>query len=253
MSELLSFLSTFTFEEKLYIAVIIAFVPITLLGIFASVSVSRTFRKYSSEPTACGVRAAEAARDMLDGNGLTNVAIHRVEGELTDHFDPRTQTISLSNSVYPSSSIGAVGVACHEAGHAVQHARGFVFSRVRLALVPVVNIANRTLMPLMIIGMLLGFLSIATSVGLIFVVCGLVLFGMSTLFALVTLPTEFDASRRALNAIASSGNYTKRELSGAKKVLRAAALTYVAAFLMSLLQFLRFLLIILMSFSRRRN
>ena len=242
------------FAEKLYVITIISFVPIMIAGFAASAAVNSIFRKYSSVPTPNGLTGAQAARAMLDENGLSHVPIQKISGTLTDHFDPRNETISLSQSVYGSKSIAAVGVACHECGHAVQHDRGYVFSKIRIALVPVLNIANRMLMPIMLIGMVLGFLAytpLMGRIGSIFVIAGLIMFGLSALFALVTLPTELNASRRALQALEGSGMYAKEEIAQAKKVLTAAAMTYVVSFLLSLVQFLRFLAIILMNTRRR--
>ena len=238
------------FADKLYIITIISFIPIMIAGVIASVAVNATFRKYSS-PSPNGLTAARAARNMLDENGLNHVAIQRISGSLTDNFNPKTGVVSLSDTVYGSTSIAAVGVACHECGHAVQHDKGYVFAKVRLALVPVLNFANRLLMPVMLIGMLLGFLVTTSPLGMVFVIAGLILFGLSALFALITLPTELNASRRALATLKDCGAYSAEELTAARKVLTAAAMTYVVSFLLSLVQFLRFLAIVLMNTRRR--
>ena len=242
------------FAEKLYVITIISFVPIVLAGFIASAAVNATFRKYSSTPSPNGLTAAQAARNMLNENGLQHVSIQRIGGNLTDNFNPKTGVVSLSQTVYGSTSIAAVGVACHECGHAVQHDKGYVFARVRMALVPVLNIANRLLMPIMLIGMMLGFLAYSPlmgKLGMIFVIAGLIIFGLSALFALVTLPTELNASRRALTTLKDCGAYSGEELAAARKVLTAAAMTYVVSFLLSLVQFLRFFAIILMNTRRR--
>ena len=248
--------ATLEFAEKLYLIVIISFIPLMLAGFIASAAVNATFRKYASVPSPNGLTAAQAARNMLDENGLQHIPVQRIGGSLTDNYNPKTQVVSLSQTVYGSSSIAAVGVACHECGHAVQHDKGYVFSRVRTALVPVLNVANRLLMPIMLVGMLLGFL--ATSplmgrIGTLFVVSGLIIFGLSALFALVTLPTEINASRRAIATLKDCGAYGDDEIASARKVLTAAAMTYVVSFLLSLAQFLRFLAIILMSTRNRRD
>ena len=234
-------------ETKMFIIVTASFIPLIILGFVMQVKVKNTFEKYSGVMTRLGTPAHMVARYMLDANGLQMVKVHQVKGSLTDHYDPRSNSVALSESVYHSSSVAAIGVATHEAGHAVQHDRGHIFSRVRAALVPIVNITNRTLMPLLFVGMLLSFMGMGWSI--FFVYIGLAVFGVSAIFALINLPVEFNASRRALSAI-KNGNFTQEELAGARKVLTAAALTYVVAFLISLAQFLRFLSIF---FIRRRR
>ncbi len=242
------------FSEKLYIITIISFVPIVLAGFIASAAVNATYRKYSAVPSPNGLTAAQAARNMLDENGLQHVAIQRIGGSLTDNYNPKAQVVSLSQTVYGSTSIAAVGVACHECGHAAQDDQGYLFSRVRTALVPVLNIANSLLMPIMLVGMFLGFLAYSPlmgRIGNIFVIAGVIIFGLSALFALVTLPTELNASHRALNTLKDCGAYGSDEIAAARKVLTAAAMTYIVSFLLSLVQFLRFLAIILMNTRRR--
>lgn len=238
------------FEYRLYYIVIALFIPVTIGGIIAQISVDTTFTKCDVS-ARCGLTAAEVARRVLDANGLTNVKIVRISGRLTDNFNPKTNVLSLSDAVYGKSTVSAIGVACHEAGHAIQHSKKYVFSSLRLALVPVVNFTSRLLFPIMLIGMLFGFFSAYGVVGQVFVWAGVVMFGMSLLFSLVTLPTEFDASRRAQEAL-RDGYLTSEEAVMSRKVLTAAAMTYVVSFLMSLLQFLRFLAILLMRTNRRR-
>ncbi len=218
----------------------------TFFSIWASIRVNTTFKKYSSVRPASGITGAEAARRVLDANGLYNVRIERIAGNLTDHFDPRSNVIRLSDSVYGSSSASAIGVAAHEAGHAVQYANGYAPLKIRNAIIPVTNIGSRLAMPLILLGLLFAgagtqFISIAY--------VGVACFSLSTVFQLLTLPTEFDASRRALASIESSGLLRGNELSAAGKVLSAAALTYVAALAASLLQLLRLLAIV----NSRRN
>lgn len=232
------FWNSLDFAFKLYLIVGLSFIPLTIIGMVAQYKVNSTFQK-CSVPASCGITAAQAARRMLDQNGLYNVQIVRIQGHLTDNFNPRTNVLSLSQSVYDSTSVSAIGVACHEAGHAVQHAKKYFFSSLRLALVPVVNFTNQMLFPLLFVGMLLGFASSYSRVGEIFIWIGLIVFGMSLLFSLVTLPTEFDASRRAQSAL-RNGFLSPQEATMSRKVLTAAAMTYVVSFLMSLLQFLRF-------------
>lgn len=247
---LLDYWYSLTFEYKLYLIACAALVLLTIAGMIAQVKVSSTFTKCNI-PAQCGLTAAEVARRILDQNGLYGVKIVRIAGHLTDNFNPKTNTLSLSQSVYGARAVSAIGVACHEAGHAIQHAQKYVFSSLRLKLVPVVNLANRALFPLLLIGMLLGLASPYSSVGRVFIWIGLILFGASLLFSLVTLPTEFDASRRAQKELRATF-FSDQEAVLSRKVLTAAAMTYVVSFLLSLAQFLRFFAQILMA-NRRRN
>lgn len=223
--------------DSTYILVIIAM----LLSLFASFGVKSTFAKYQKLKTARGITGAEAARRVLDMNGLQHIGIERVSGELTDHFDPRSNVIRLSDSTYNDTSVAAVGVAAHEAGHAVQHATGYVPIKVRNAIVPVVNIGSQLAMPLFIIGLLLNFLNLAYA--------GVILFSFALVFQLVTLPVELNASSRAIKILDSSMLLYEDEIKPAKKVLKAAAMTYVAAVAATALQLLRLLLIL----NRRRD
>lgn len=223
--------------DSTYILVIIAM----LLSLFASFGVKSTFAKYQKMKTARGITGAEAARRVLDMNGLQHIGIERVSGELTDHFDPRSNVIRLSDSTYNDTSVAAVGVAAHEAGHAVQHATGYVPIKVRNAIVPVVNIGSQLAMPLFIIGLLLNFLNLAYA--------GVILFSFALVFQLVTLPVELNASSRAIKILDSSMLLYEDEIKPAKKVLKAAAMTYVAAVAATALQLLRLLLIL----NRRRD
>jgi hypothetical protein len=233
----------------MYIIVSALFIPILIVGIIANVKVNSTFAKYAKVDSRTGLTAAEVARRILDAEGLTDVAIVRIRGNLTDNYNPSTKVLSLSESVYGSTSVAALGVACHEAGHAVQHAKKYLFSALRTKLVPILNFANTFLWPLFIIGVIFGFMGTFGTVGDVFIIIGLVIFGGSLLFSLVTLPTEFDASRRAMKAL-SEGYMSGDELKGARKVLTAAAMTYIASFMMSALHFLRILAMFLM---RRRD
>ncbi len=217
-----------------------------LFSVWASVRVNTTFKKYSSVRPASGITGAEAARRVLDANGLYNVRIERISGNLTDHFDPRSNVIRLSDSVYGSSSASAIGVAAHEAGHAVQYASGYAPLKIRNAIIPVTNFGSRLAMPLILLGLLFAgagtqFISIAY--------LGVACFALSAVFQLLTLPTEFNASRRAMKSIESSGLLRGNELSAAESVLSAAALTYVAALAVSIIQILRLLAIV----NSRRN
>ena len=222
--------------------------PFVILSLVASANVNSTFKRYAEVFSRRGLTAAEAARRVLQDNGVTNVSIERVRGHLTDHYDPRSNTIRLSENVYDSSSVASIGVACHEAGHAVQHAVGYFPIKVRTAIVPITNIGSALAMPLIIIGILLTYYGEQYS---IIAYIGIALFSLCVVFQLVTLPTEFNASRRAINAISSNGILDEREIQGAKKVLSAAAMTYVAALAVSVMQLLRLLLIV--GGARRRD
>ena len=193
-----------------------------------------------------GITGAEAARRVLDANGLYSVKIASVRGELTDHYNPKDNTIYLSESVYNNSSTAAIGVAAHEAGHAVQHAKEYIPIKIRTAIVPATNFASKLSIPLILIGLLFSSSSL-----ILLAYLGVACFSMSTIFQLITLPTEFDASRRAINAISSCGILSRDEIGDAKKVLTAAAMTYVAALAVSLMQLLRLVLIVSGN-SRRR-
>lgn len=220
--------------------------PAVILAMWASSNVKSTFKKYSALPSRRGITGAEAARRVLDANGLQNVRIERISGNLTDHYDPKTNVIRLSDSVYDNPSTAAIGVACHEAGHAVQYAVDYAPIKLRAAIIPVTNIGSKLAMPLII----LGLLFIHTD-WYVLAYAGIICFSLSTVFQLLTLPTEFNASRRAMEAIEGSGLLYKDELPAAKKTLRAAALTYVAALAVSAAQLLR--LILLVSGRRRRD
>ena len=204
-----------------------------VLGTATQGFVSSSFRRFSRAASRSGMTGAEVASRILESEGLGDVAIEPVAGELTDHFDPRGNVLRLSGPVYGTPSIAAAGVAAHEAGHAVQHARGFVFARVRNALVPAANIGSQAAFPLIFLGM---FLRLGGLVDL-----GVWLFAAAVLFQIVTLPVEFDASRRALVALNSTGVLAEDEIGGARTVLTAAALTYVASTLVAVLYLLQFI------------
>lgn len=225
---------------------IVLILPAVLLSLWASANVNRVYKKYSAVFCSRGLTAADAARRVLNANGLQHVRIERVSGELTDHYDPTDNVIRLSDSVCGSSSTAAIGVACHEVGHAIQYAEGYAPVRLRAAIVPITNFGSRLSVPLIMIGLLLGSLS---RLFLYLAYVGVALYALSAVFQLVTLPTEFDASRRALVSIQQLSLLSDEELTGAKKVLRAAALTYVAALAVTLMQLLRFLLLV----NRRRD
>lgn len=235
----------------LYGIVLCLFLPVFLFGIIASVRVNSVFAKYNKVPSSSGISAQGYVRNFLESEGVYGIKLGAVRGSLTDNFDPTKNVISLSDSVRNSSAIGAIGVACHEAGHAVQHAKKYFFSAARLKLVPIVNIMSTAMWPLFIIGYIFGFASPYHSIGRILLIIGLVVMGGSLLFSLVTLPTEFDASRRAYKYLKTC--MPKEETVGVRKVLTAAAMTYVASFMMTALQFLRILAIFLMGRNRDRQ
>lgn len=222
--------------------------PCILLSLWASNNVKTTFQKYSRQLSRRNITGAQAAQRVLSANGVHGVRIDRVGGNLTDHYDPKTNVIRLSDSVYSSTSTAAIGVACHEAGHAVQYAENYAPIKLRAAIIPVTNFGSRIAMPLILLGIVCTFLgSFADTL----VYLGIAAFGLSLVFQLVTLPVEFNASRRAMQAIESSQLLTEEEQSGARKTLRAAALTYVAATAVALAQLLR--LIAIFGGRRRRD
>lgn len=220
--------------------------PCILLSLWASSNVNSTFKKYSKQYSSRRLTGAEAAQRVLSANGVYGVRIERVSGNLTDHFDPKTNVIRLSDSVYSNTSTAAIGVACHEAGHAVQYAENYAPIKIRAAIIPLTNFGSKIAMPLILAGVLMTFLGSFSDT---LVYLGIAAFGMSLVFQIVTLPVEFNASRRAMAAIADSNLLTDEEQRGARKTLKAAALTYVAATAVALAQLLR--LIILFGGRRR--
>ena len=209
--------------------------PALIFTIWAQINVSSTFEKYKKVMTRSHTTGHDAARRILDANGLYDVSIERVHGELTDHYDPRDNVIRLSDAVYDSPSAAAVGVAAHEAGHAVQHAKGYAPIKLRQAIIPATRIGSMLAMPLFIIGLILAAEPL--------VYLGIIFYALAVVFQLVTLPVEFNASRRAMIALEGSGNMDQEELAASRKVLTAAALTYVAALATALLSLLRLLVI----------
>lgn len=214
-------------------------VPAIIISLVAQIKVKSSFSKYSK--ISCRLTGAQAAERVLSANGVYDVKIEYVRGNLTDHFDPRTNVIRLSDEVYSANTISAVGVAAHEAGHAVQYAKGYAPMKLRGAIIPAANIGSRLSIPLIIMGMLFSF-SALIDLGIIF-------FAATLLFQLITLPVEFNASSRALKAIKNNNLLTtESDYKGARSVLSAAAMTYVAAFLVSLMQLIR-----LIAISNRRR
>ena len=227
-----------------YLALVL---PCILLSLWASSSVKSTFKRYSTQYSSRQITGADAAARVLRNNGVQNVRIERISGNLTDHFDPKTNVIRLSEQVYGSTSTAAIGVACHEAGHAVQYATHYAPIKLRAAIIPVTNFGSKLAMPLILLGVLLSF---AGNLSYTLVYLGIACFGLSLIFQLITLPVEFNASRRAVRAIEETGILSSQEMIGAKRTLKAAAMTYVAATAVALAQLLR--LIVLFG-GRRRN
>lgn len=206
-----------------------------LLCMAASANVNMTFNRYSKTGTKGRITGREAAERILMQAGITDVQIEHISGNLTDHYDPRNKAVRLSDSVYNSTSVAAVGVAAHECGHVIQHHTGYVPIKIRSVIVPVVNIGSRLSFPVIILGVIMSSLNLVN--------IGIVLFGLTFAFQIVTLPVEFNASRRALSILESKGILYQDEWKGARKVLRAAALTYITAAVATLLQLLRLVLL----------
>lgn len=219
------------YYDPTYLLVIIG----ALICMAASANVSHTYRKYSSMGTTRGLASQEVAAQMLREAGITDVRIERIAGNLTDHYDPRNKVLRLSDSVYGLSSVAAVGVAAHECGHAIQHKVGYVPIKIRNAIVPVVNLGSKLSWPVIILGLIMG------SFGVLKI--GILLFALTLAFQVVTLPVEFNASGRALRVLKSRGLLYDQELSGARKVLGAAAMTYVTSTISTILQLLRLVLL----------
>jgi Zn-dependent membrane protease YugP len=215
---------------------LILLVPALILGIYAQAKVKSTFNRYSQIPSARGLTGAQGARQLLDSAGLSDVAIEVAGSRLSDHYDPRTRTLTLSPEVGNSNSLAALGVAAHEAGHALQHAAGYVPFKFRSTLVPVANIGTN-------FGFILFFVGLIFFRSGLLMTVGILLYSAAVLFTLVTLPVEINASHRALVELSNRNILVADELTGAKKVLSAAALTYVAAALMAVLQLVRLILL----------
>ncbi len=219
--------------DPTYILVVIG----ALVSIVASIRVKSTFHKYSGVRSRSNMTGAQAAQRVLNSAGIFDVRIQHVAGSLTDHYNPKNKTLNLSDDVYGSSSVAAVGVAAHECGHAIQHQKGYSPLQIRSALVPVANFGSAAAWPLIILGMVLG------GAGSTMCKIGIVFFSAAVLFQLVTLPVEFNASRRAVRILGDTGILSEQELPYTRKVLKAAALTYVAGAAAAILQLLRLLLL----------
>jgi hypothetical protein len=232
------------FWDSTYVLVLIG----AVICMIASARVKTTFNKYSGYRSMSGMTGAQAAERILSQAGIYDVQISHVSGSLTDHYDPRTKTVNLSDSVYNSTSVAAVGVAAHECGHVIQHATGYAPLKFRTALVPAANIGSTLAWPLILIGLLFNSRS-----SMAFINLGILLFSLAVLFQLVTLPVEFNASARALKQLRAQGILGDQELVYTRKVLSAAALTYVASAASAILQLLRIILLTGGRGGRRRD
>lgn len=230
----------FYYGFDIYYVVLV--LPCLIFSMWAQHSVNSTFNRYAKVYSRRGMTGAQAAAAVLRQNGVHNVRVEHVSGKLSDHFDPSSNVIRLSDSVYDSTSVAAIGVAAHEAGHAVQYAVGYAPMKLRAAIIPITNFGSKLAWPLILLGLVLNFSGLLT--------IGVLLFGTATLFQLVTLPVELNASRRALQTISNAGLLYDDEYPAAKKTLTAAAMTYVAALAVSAAQFLR---LILLFGGRRRD
>ena len=217
----------------LYYTTGVIMIPVLLFSFYCQIKVKRAFRRYSSVHAMCGMTGAQAAARLLQLNGITDVQIRQIGGTLTDYYDPKNKEICLSGDVYNATSVAAIGVACHEAGHACQHAQGYAPLKIRNAAIPATRIGSSLGIPLVLLGMVFTWRPL--------IMVGIVLYALVALFQLLTLPVEFNASRRALQTIESNQFLTEQEYRGAKKVLTAAALTYVAALASALATLLRLL------------
>ena len=223
----------------------IVMIPGIIFAIIAQSKVYSAYHKWRDVPTQKGRTAAQVAREILDQNGLYDITVIKTPGEMTDHFDPKKKIVALSEGVHDSSSVAALGIATHEVGHAIQHSKGYLPAKIRLALVPFINISSNLLWPILFIAIIFNVIGSTGFIGYIFMWIAIVFFGLTLLFSLITLPTELDASKRALNILTEQQYLEGEELVSAKKVLKAAALTYVASLVNAILTVLRFVLTII--------
>lgn len=225
----------------------------SVFSIWASVRVNTAYAKFDKRANMSHMTGYDTAVKLLRANGINDVSVDRIGGKLTDHFDPRRKKVNLSAATYGSDTVAAVAVAAHEIGHVVQKQKGYIPYKIRAAIVPVVNIGSRLAVPIVLVGFLIDLFAQTTSIGIYAAYIGIGLYGLATLFHLVTLPVELDASRRAKKMLVSEGIITIEEKKGASAVLGAAALTYVAGLLTSIVYFLRFAFVILSMFRRRED
>ena len=223
--------------------------PGLIFAIYAQSKVSSSFNKYKQVNYSQTKPVYEKARFLLDAMGANDIKVIKTSGFLTDHYNPRTKTVALSDEVHNSTSIASLGIACHEIGHVLQHKQGYKLLKIRNLLIPIINIGSMLMWPLVILGFLLEALQY-TSVGRAFIIAGIVIFVLSVLFSALTLPIEKDASKRAYKMLVETGELTQEEGKGVKEVLNSAALTYVASLLVSILSFVRFVLAIFLSHRR---
>ena len=238
----------------LYYGSLILLIPGIIFALVCQFAVQLTFKKYSAVSSMNGITGKEAARKVLDMNDVDGVTVNAIKGSLTDHYDPRDKTLNLSEPVYDSTSVAAIGVAAHEAGHAVQDSENYIPLKIRGAIVPVVNIGTRLAVPVAILGIIIEWFARTPTmehVGTYVLAVGILMYSLTAIFALITLPVEINASRRAVNALIDGGMIAREEKRYVKKVLTAAAMTYVASLAISLLYLLRFLIII--SGSRKKK
>jgi Zn-dependent membrane protease YugP len=220
-------------------------IPAIILALYAQTKVQSAFNKYSQVPSRIGMTGADVARQLLHNNQIYDVTVELTNRRLSDHYDPRSKTLRLSPEVYNSTSLAALGIAAHEVGHAIQHSTEYVPLRLRNSIVPIANIGSNLALPLLLLGIFLGLPNLA--------LIGVAAFSLAVLFQLITLPVEFNASGRAIEALEVGGYLGRDEVGSTRKVLNAAALTYVAATLMAVMQLLRLLLISGMAGNRRRR
>ena len=230
-----------------YIVMGVILLPGIIFAIYAQSKVSSAYKHYSKIRAKSGVTAGEAARAVLDGANLEKVKIKTISGELSDHYDPRQQVVSLSGNIAQSDSIAALGIALHEVGHAIQFNKGYKLAKLRTGVVKFTSIISYFLWPLVILGIFLNFVYVGGVVGMVFVWAGIAFFGLAVLINLITLPVEYDASKKAIKILETTEYLDSQEIPGCKEVLNAAALTYVAALLVAILNLLRFILV----FARR--
>ena len=236
-----------------YFLFLLILFPFILLSAWASSKVNSTYSKYDAVPNSSRMTGYDTAVRLLHRGGVNDISVNRIAGRLTDHYHPTKKQVNLSQSTFGSASVAAVAVAAHEIGHVMQKEKGYLPYKLRTAIVPIANIGSRLAVPLIFIGILLDvvFYASPTYIGQWCMYLGIAFYSFAMLFQLVTLPVEFDASRRAKQMLVQEGIITESELGGAKKVLSAAAMTYVASMLVSLVYFLRYLLIVL-SYTRRK-
>ena len=238
-----------------YLLFLLILLPFLALSAYASAKVNSTYSKFDKVQNGAHMTGYDTAMRLLRQNGVRDISVNRIQGRLTDHYNPSKKQVNLSQSTYGSASVASVAVAAHEIGHVMQKKKGYLPYKIRNVLVPITNIGSRLALPVIIVGLLLDlFLFISGEpYGEYIVYVGIALYGLSTLFMLATLPVEFNASRRAKKMLLKEGILTKQELPGARKVLSAAALTYVASLLISLVYFLRLVVILFMMMGKRRS